>query len=82
KPTFLRRYSHLIPYRLLRWAIAQLSSKDAIEEETPLEGETKRFTLDMEPEEHERFSILAIRMRRKKAELARWEIERLLDRQE
>jgi hypothetical protein len=51
-------------------------------EEAPPPGETKRFTLDMEPGEHERFSILAIRMRRKKAELARWAIERLLGRQE
>ncbi len=63
---------------LVRWAIAQLSLKDAIGEEAPLQEETKRFTLDMEPGEHETFSILAIRMRRKKAELVRWAIGRLL----
>jgi predicted DNA-binding protein len=67
---------------LVRLAISQLSVKDAIGEEVPLEEETRRFTLDMEPGEHQKFSILAIRMRRKKAELVRWAIGRLVDSQE
>ncbi len=63
---------------LVRIAIARLSLKDDIGDEALLSEVTKRFTLDMEPSEHENLSILAIRMRRKKAELVRWAIAQLL----
>ncbi len=66
---------------LVRWAIAQVSLESAIGEEALLQEGTIRFSLDMEPGEHEAFSILAIRMRRKKAELVRWAIGQLVNRQ-
>jgi len=65
--------------KLVRLAIAQLSLQDAIGEVAPLAEETRRFTVDMEPGEHEKFSILAIRMHRSKADLVRWAIGRLLE---
>lgn len=76
--TDLARHQRQRKAALVRLAIAQLSLQDEIGEEAPLAEETRRFTLDMEPKEHEKFSILAVRMRRSKAELARWGIFRLL----
>ncbi|MDX2244561.1 MAG: hypothetical protein NW224_28125 [Leptolyngbyaceae cyanobacterium bins.302] len=64
--------------KLVRLAIAQLSLEDEIGQEVPSTEETKRFTLDMEPGEHEAFSILAVRMHRSKADLVRWAINQLL----
>lgn len=65
--------------QLVRLAIAQLSLDDAIAKEETSTDQTKRFTLDMKPAEHEAFSILAVRMHRSKANLVRWAIERLLE---
>ncbi len=62
---------------LVKLAIAQLSIDDPIEV-VPSEKQTVRFTVDMELEKHEQFSILAIRMRRRRTDLARWAILRLL----
>lgn len=64
--------------KLVRLAIAQLSLEDAIGEEERTGEATIRMTIDLEPGEHEAFSILAVRMRRSKADLVRWAIRRLL----